>query len=504
MTHRVPTKRSRDSQGGEPVVGRAASRALVWSFLNTALGRVGTLAVGIFLARLLGPSEFGAFAVASVALVALLSINELGVSLAIIRWPQDPRSIAPTVNTIAVGFSVLLAVVGFFAAPWFASAMGDESATAVVRLMLVSVVLDGLASTPAALLQRQFKGGRRTVIDQINLWLGSIISVVCAVMGLGAMSLAIGRVVGSGVSTVVFIASSPLPYRFAFDRNHVRHLLRFGLPLALSSVLVFAIGYSDQLIAGSVLGTTALGFYVLAFNLASWPVNMFSQPLRSVAPAAFARLQHDPPQMLGAFRSTVGLLARLTVPICLIIAGAAVPIVLFVYGSQWAESAQVLPWLAILAIFRIFFQLSYDFIVVLGRSFSVLVIQLVWAAVLIPGLFVGATLWGLVGLAAVQVGIAVVVVLPLYLWQFHRFGLSLGGLFSRVWLPILIGVAVGGASLLVSTVVGLPFVACVICGLIGMATVGVLLRRDRTELGNLRRMGTMTEGSETPVQGAIR
>ena len=497
MTHRVPTKRSRRHPVPEAVVGRAASRALGWSFLNTALGRVGTIAVGIFLARLLGPSEFGAFAVASVALVALLSINELGVSLAIIRWPQDPRLIAPTVNTIAVGFSILLAAVGYFVAPWFASAMGDVSATGVVRVMLIGVVLDGLASTPAALLQREFRGGRRTVIDQTNLWLGATVSIVCAVAGMGAMSLAIGRVLGSSVSTLVFIASSPLPYRFGFDRVHARHLLRFGLPLALSSILVFAIGYSDQLIAGSVLGTTALGFYVLAFNLASWPVNMFSQPLRSVAPAAFARLQNDRLEMVRALGSTVGLLARLTVPVCSLIAGAAVPIVLFVYGPEWADSAEVLPWLAILAIFRIFFQLSYDFIVVLGRSLSVLVIHVLYAMVLIPGAFLAATLWGLVGLAAVQVGIAVLIVLPLYLLQFHRFGLSPGHLLRRVWLPLVIGAFIGGLSLLVARVVEVPILACIICGLIGLVTVGALLRRDRAELEVLRTLGSMRKAADT-------
>ena len=189
---------------------------------------------------------------------------------------------------------------------------------------------------------------------------------------------------------------------------------------------------------------------------------------------------------------------------CLIIAGAAVPIVLFVYGPDWAESAQVLPWLAVLAIFRIFFQLSYDFIVVLGRSFSVLIIQLVWAVVLIPGLFLGATAWGLVGLAAVQVGIAVLAVLPLYLIQFHRFGLSPGRLFSRVWLPILIGAAVGGASLLVSTLLEVPFLACVVCGLIGLATVAVLLRRDRAELSSLRQMGTLREGHNVQTEGVVR
>ena len=40
---------------------------------------------------------------------------------------------------------------------------------------------------------------------------------------------------------------------------------------------------------GNVLGATALGYYVLAYNLSGWPVGMFSQPVRSVAPAGSRR-----------------------------------------------------------------------------------------------------------------------------------------------------------------------------------------------------------------------
>lgn len=490
MHRRVPTEKPQLAPIEEPTVGKAASRALAWSFLNTALGRLGTIGVGIFLARLLGPEEFGTFAVASVALIAILSINELGVSLAIIRWPGDPKSIAPTVNTIAVTVSVLLATAGYFAAPAFASAMGDSSATPVVRLMLIGVVLDGISSTPAALLQRQFKGGRRTAIDQVNIWLGATLSVVCAIAGLGAISLAIGRISGSVTSAVMFLVSSPLPYRFGFDRSKAKELLRFGVPLAGSSVVVFAIGYSDQLIAGSILGTTALGYYVLAFNLASWPVNIFSQPLRSVAPAAFSRLQHDLPGMIGALKATIGLLARLTIPICLIVAGSAVPIVTFIYGSNWTESATVLPWLAVMAIFRIFFELSYDFIVVLGRSFSILVIQLVWVCVLIPALVIGAHLWGLPGLAAMQAAVAGLIVVPMYLIQFNRLGLRARDVGSRLWLPLLVGVLAGSLSLFVSRIVATSFVACLISGTIGVVTVVILLRGDREQLKSLREMGT--------------
>jgi O-antigen/teichoic acid export membrane protein len=478
---------SRSASG--PSVGASAYRALLWGFVNTAVARLGTVGVGIFLARLLGPEAFGAFAVAGVALAAVLSFNELGVSLAIVRWPSDPRKVVPTINSIAVGTSMVLAGLGYLLAPSFCAAMGDTRATVVVRVLLISVVLDGIASTPAALLQREFKGGRRAAIDQVNVWLSAAVSISCALLGLGAMSLAIGRVVGSSISCAALLASSPAPYRFGFDRREAKGLIRFGLPLAASSLLVFGLGFADQLIVGAVLGTTALGYYVLAFNMASWPVAMFSQPLRGVAPAAFARLQHDVPAMLAAFRSMVGALAGLTAPICVLLAVAASPVILFVYGSEWAPSAHVLLWLAISALFRIFFELVYDFLVVLRRTSAILVTQLVWVIVLVPALIVGAHVGGIGGVAASQALVAGLLILPLYILRISAAGLRPRALLTRVWGPMGLAVCAGAVGLVLTYRIDQPFLACLAVGVLGLCTVALLLMRDRRDLAALRRMG---------------
>ena len=471
------------------LLGRDASRALMWSFLNTAAGRLGTVGVGIFLARLLGPGAFGTYAVATVALAAVLSFNELGVSLAIIRWPTDPKVIAPTVNTMAVATSSVLAISGFFLAPSFAASMGDPSATGVIRLMLISVILDGLASTPAALLQREFKGGRRAAIDQVNVWLGAGVSVVMALTGFGAYSLAVGRICGSLISATFLILSSPLPYRFGFDRPRSTQLLKFGVPLAGSSLLVFAINFSDQLIVGTVLGHTALGYYYLAVNLASWPVNMFSQPLRNVAPAAFSRLQHDKAAMMSAFTNTVSLLASVTVPVCLLLASASTAVVAFVYGPQWAPTAHVLTFLAVLALFKIFFELSYDFLVVRARSTAILTIQFVWLTVLIPVLIFFGHHDGLPGVAAAAVVVAAVVVTPMYIWHLRGEGLVLPLLGSKLRLPLAVGLLVAAAAWIAVSAIPAALVACLVAGLTTMAAVAALLYANRRDLAELRNSG---------------
>jgi O-antigen/teichoic acid export membrane protein len=463
-----------------------APRALVWSFLNTAATRFGTVGIGIALARVIGPQEFGTYAVAFIALTAALSFNELGVSLAIVRWPGDPRSIAPTVATVSLIASTIIAVAGFLLAPAFTRAMGEPGATHVAQLLALSVIVSGAVATPAALMQREFMQERRMLIDQVSTWIGALSSISLAIGGLGAMSLAVGRLGGAAVAMLLFIRFSPEKYRFGLDRAKIRPLLSFGLPLAGASVVVFATSYADQLVAGRLLGPTALGFYVLAFNLSSWPVAMFSMPLRSVAPPTFARLQHEPEAMRSAFRGLIGLLAAVTFPICLLLAGAAEPLVRFVYGPTWAPAASALTWLAVLAAFKIVFELAYDYLVVIGASRAILGLQLVTLVALVPALVLGVHIAGISGAAAAQVAVAAAVALPLYAVLFHRAGVPTRKLVARLSIPVLIACCVGLAAAGLADTVRSDVVAIGLAGVVAMVALAGLVFRDRGELSRLR------------------
>lgn len=457
-----------------------ATRAFGWSFLNTAVSRLGTLAIGIALARILGPEAFGTFAIAMVALLAMLSFNELGVSLAIVRWKNDPAGIIPTVNTISVVASSILVALVWITAPWFASAMGDPEAASVVRVMALSILINGAVATPAALLQREFRQRRRMAIDQVNTWLGAAVSLTLAFVGMGAMSLAVGRVVASLVAGALFVWSVRHRYRFGWNRVAARQLLRFGLPLAGASLIVFAVGYADQLAVGSILGSTALGFYVLAFNLSSWPVSMFSQPLRSVAPAAFARLQHDRHRMAAAFTTVLALIAGVTFPLCFLLSGAAEPVIDFVYGAEWGKAAAVLGLIGLLAIPRILFELAYDYLVVLGGTRAILTVQVIWLVALVPALVVGAHVGGLIGVGLAQLCVALLIVVPCYGFLLVRSGVGVRGLLSSLWAPACVGAASYVAASWIARVCSSPFAACLLAGLATMFFIGIyfFLRRD--------------------------
>ena len=470
----------------ERTLAGRATKALGWCFLNNMVGRFSTLGIGAALARILGPHEFGAFAVALVALAALLSFNELGVSLAIVRWEGEPGEIAPTVATISVISSVIIYAGCFLGAPAFASAMGAPAAAGVIRVLSVNVVFDGLVSTPVALLQRYFRQGRKMIADQVNNWVGTGTSIGLALLHFGAMSLAIGRLAGAAAAAVLFIVLSPEPLRFGFDPVKARQLLRFGAPLAGASIVVFAVQNADQFVVGHVLGATALGFYALAFNLSSWPLTVFSMPIRTVGPALFSRLQRDRSAMRGTFLACLELVETATLPSCLLISGAAVPLVHFVYGTKWAPAVHALIWLGGLAAIRILFEFVYDFFVVLARSSVVFTVQVVWLIVLVPGLIVGTRVCGIGGAAMTEVAVGLFIVFPWYMAELSKVGIARRPLLGRMCLPLLAAAMVGVAAHAVAGVISQAFAACAVSGVLALVVIGLLGYRRRSVIAGLR------------------
>ncbi len=163
---------------------------------------------------------------------------------------------------------------------------------------------------------------------------GAGASLIMVIAGMGAMSLAVGRVLASLVAGVLFLIYSPLPYRFGFSVKGARQLLAFGLPPwpapAWWSLPLATLINSSR---GKMLGAVALGLYVMAFNMAGWPASLLSQPLRSVAPATFARLQESPEEMRQAMLRITGLVACVMLPIASVLAVCAVPVVVVLYGE---------------------------------------------------------------------------------------------------------------------------------------------------------------------------
>jgi O-antigen/teichoic acid export membrane protein len=446
------TGQSTVEPGTEPLA-HTARRALWWSVANNLVGRVGTTLMGIVLARILVPEDYGIYAVALVALHGLLSLNELGVSLAIVRWPGDVSRIAPTVATLALASSALLWLAMFLCAPLVADALNAPEATWIVRILTLSVLVDAVTAVPAALMTRDFMQRERMVVDTIGFGVGAVTAVSLAVAGFGPWALAASALVSSVVHGVFILRYAPRVYPFGFRPELARELLAFGLPLAAASLMVIAMLNIDYVVIGAALGPVQLGFYLLAFNLSAWPVNMFSAPARRISLPLFARLHHGDTDASAAFAPVCAALLLVTLPACLMLAVFAEPVVRLVYTDAWVPAAAALPWLMVLAVARVLGELVYDFLTALGASRTNLVLQAVWFVALLAALPLAVHRGGIEAVAMTHAAVALLVVVPAYGVALRRAGVSLRVVAGQLARPLAGGALAAAAGLAVVLVV---------------------------------------------------
>ncbi len=414
------------TEPGDAGLGRRLRGGLAWSFLNNVLARAGSFLSGIVIARILVPEDFGVYAVGLVVLNVLLSMNELGVSVALIRRPGPVDAVAPTVVTLSLVSSALLTAAVLLLAPVVAGQLQAPSATGVIRVLALAVLVDGLASVPNALLTRDLRQRTRLHIDLIAFAVGTPVIIGLALAGYGAWSLAWGALLGNLVSGGLAVLWAPARYRPGFDAVEARALLRFGLPLAGASLLLFATLNVDYVVIGRYLGPEQLGLYLLAFNLCGWPVTIVSTSVRRVSLPAFARLAAQGQEAVTqGGRRALGLVVVLTAPLCALLGLYASDLIGVVYGSTWARSAHVLPALAVLGLGRVLIEIGYDYLVALGRTTTSLWLHAVWLVALVPALVWGARVDGILGVGRGHAAVMVLVVCPLVAAMLHHAGLPL-------------------------------------------------------------------------------
>lgn len=457
-------------------LGATVGRALAWGGLSTILLRLSNMLLGIVLARLLSPREFGVYAVALAVQGILITITDLGLSADLVR-AKDPKRREPTVATLSLITSVSLALLMVAAAVPVATALGSADAAPVIAVLGGTVAVAGLGVVPFARLQRGFRQKAIFATSLVDFSVGTAVTLVLVLLGWGPMALAVGRVVAQPCATALQFVLAQCRPRFGIDRTVVRSALAYGLPLAGANLVSIALLSVDKVVVARTAGEIPLGYYVLAFNVASWPMTAIGQTVRPVALAAFSHLDragstsgHGLP---GALRPTLAIAA----PAAAVLAVASVPLVEVLYGERWLAAAPVLAALAAFGALRVAFDLFATFLMARGATRPVLWIQIAWLVALVPAMIFGMRWGGLPGAAWAHVAVGLAVVLPAYLWAGSRAGAP--------WRPVvastLPGIAIAAVVLLAAglavRLIDVPAIALIAAGLVGgLVTVALVGR----------------------------
>jgi O-antigen/teichoic acid export membrane protein len=373
----------------EILTGRQLDRKVLqnsgWTALIYGSRSILLMLSTLVLVRLLEPREFGITAVAMMLIGVAQNLQAAGMTAAIIYKRENVREAAGSAIVFSGIGGFVLTGVGVLIAPYFAEAVGAPEATNVVRAMSLLLAIRGLGAVPGAILERSLDYGSRARADVGATVAQFGIAIATAVAGFGVWSLVAGQLTGALIQTITYWVLLPWrPSPREGSLKMLRELIGYGRFITLGNLVILFSNTAQNAAVSRILGTTALGYYNVTFRLANLPTTLVGVAVgRSMFPA-YAMVQDNLPEFRRVFLQMLQRTALLVVPLAVVLAFGAEPIVRALLGEKWLPVVWPLRIVAAFSIVRVFGSSAGAVFQAAGRPHLVASLALPQAITIVP------------------------------------------------------------------------------------------------------------------------
>ncbi len=436
-----------------------AMHAASWRAGSSVIVAVLTFAIGVWLARLLPPSDFGLVAMAYMFTGLARILSDLGIPSAIVQRPDLTEGHVRTAFTVSTLLGLLLTGVLVLCAPLAMLVFPEPRVPEILTALAPMFLFTGMGNTAGALLRRalDFRGIFWVSVLSHALGFG-LVSVGLASLGFGYWSLVMGMLLSPIVETALLLLRVRHPIRPRLVWSEIRDLTGIGAGFSLAELLGYGARNGDNLVIGRYLGEASLGLYTKAYALMRLPAHYLGEVFTAVMFPAFSELQDDHRRLTAAYLRSTELALLAAGPVLAGMAVAAPYLVVGLFGPNWKEAVLPLQVLAFAGVLSMGYPISANVANALGRVYAVSLRTAIFAAVILVFGFL-ATPWGIVGVSLAVVGAHVVMYGIMSGLALRSLGLSWRS-FGRAHLPgIVVAAEVGAAALAVRLILdrlGLP------------------------------------------------
>ena len=372
----------------EPSLRNKTIRGVGWSAADAFLGQGITFVVGLVLARLLSPDEYGLIGICLIFTTVLNGIVDSGFSNAIIRKKNATNEDYNTMFITNMVISVVLYTLLYFSAPLISTFFALEL-TALVRAIGLVLIINALSLTQQTDLTKKIDFKTKTKASIVSAVLSGIVGIAMAYMGYGVWALVAQQLSRQGVYTVaLWILNRWMP-NFRFSIASFKYMWGFGWKLLVSGLLDNIWKELYQLVVAKFYSPAALGQYTRSRQYAQLFSSNITSIVQRVTYPVLAEVQDEKERMVAAYRKVIKTTMFVTA-ICMISLGAvAEPLIYCLIGEKWHQAATFLPLICISMSLYPLHAINLNMLQVQGRSDIFLYLEIIKKIIAIGPLCVG-------------------------------------------------------------------------------------------------------------------
>ena len=413
-----------------------AARGFLWGGLNNGAVQVLGALFGIFLLRLLSPSDYGKIAMLTVFANLASTLQESGFMAALcnLKNPTHRDYNAVFWFNIMMGGSLYLLL--YLCAPLIADFYHDADLLWLSRYMFLGFFITSFGTVQRAWLFRNMMNKQTCIIAIVSLVVSNVVGILMAWLGYAFWGLATQSLLFVSCMVLMNWYYSPWRPSLHIDLRPAWQMFGFSSRLLLTNVVNTLSSNAFSFLLGKFYGAHSAGVYGNARKWDDMCSSSINGMLTGVAQPVMAQVRDNRERSRQVFRKMLRFVSFVSFPCMFGIGLISREFLLIFTGPKWEESAHLLSLLSIYGAVFPLLTLYGQMVISQGRSNINMYSTMALSSLILLGLVLLHS-YGLYVMVFYFIGINVA---WLFVWQYFAYrliGLRLWEALSDV-LPFLL------------------------------------------------------------------
>ncbi len=350
---------------------------VIWSFVERFSIQGVQFVLGIVIARLLSPHDYGLIGMLAVFMAISQVFIDGGFSTALVQKQDRNNADFSTVFYINLSISILCYLLLFFSAPAIATFYDEPILSPVTRIYSLNLILNSLVAVNKTKLLIAVDFKTQSKISFTSAVLSGVIGIWCAFEGYGVWAL-VSQVISSSIFNVIlsFYYVRWFPARL-FSLSSFKKLFSFGSKLLVASLISNVYTHLYALLIGKKFSAVSLGYYSRADQFAQFASANVASILSRVSFPVLSQIQDDDERLIRVYRKYIQMSALLVFPLILGLCGVAKPLIILLLTDKWLDSVILLQILCFSYLWNCIVTVNLNLLNVKGRTDLVLRLEIV-------------------------------------------------------------------------------------------------------------------------------
>ncbi len=362
---------------------------LFWSFIDNFAKLGLQFIVGVILARILSPREFGLIGMLTIFIAISQAIVESGFSTALIRKRNCSQADYSTVFYFNLIISVVLYVVLFFSSGIISRFFEEAELENMLKVFGLILVINAFGMIQQTIFSKEINFKVQTYVTLISALCSGVLAIGAATMGMGVWSLVILNLSRAFLNTLFLWIWSVWRPILIFSKKSFSELFGFGSKLLISALIETIFQNIYYLVIGKFFSARELGFYTRADQFRNLPSQNITDVIQRVSFPVLSAIQDQPERLKENYRKLIRSTMYITFILMLGMAAIAKPMILVLIGEKWLPSVQFLQLLCFVGMFYPLQALNLNILNVKGRSDLFLKLEIIKKIINIPVIILG-------------------------------------------------------------------------------------------------------------------